>query len=108
MIFVFLGLVFMSNTCKEKDCEITSDCFEKRKTIKMQEWSEGIVHEVTAGHFAISPVGNTNQRFGPCNLEDAFKVEGMKVKFCGAEKEIFPQERRASTPFVLGKIEKVE
>lgn len=101
LLFLFMSL--SSTTCNDSDCKIKNDCFKERETIKTHEFQLGEIKEVTKGHFAIiTEVGN--HRFGPCNMETKYCVEGMKVEFCGIEKATLPNERRASTPFVLGHI----
>ncbi|MEO1763697.1 MAG: hypothetical protein AAFR83_17415, partial [Cyanobacteria bacterium J06629_18] len=40
-------------------------------------------------------------RFAPCNLPDEFKKEGLKIRFSGDVKEIYPNERWAATLFKL-------
>jgi len=86
--------------------ETVKDCFPDRKNIKTHQLREGIIKEVMPDFFAIT-VGD-NERYGPCNLDTKWKVDGKKVKFKGIEKEIFPHERRAATPFVLTEIKEAK
>lgn len=97
-----------SISCNNKtaNLEPIKDCFPDRKNIKTHPMTEGVVKEVMTGFFAIS-VGDS-ERYSPCNLDEEWKIDGKKVKFKGIEKEIFPNERRAATPFVLHEIQEIK
>ena len=102
--YIFFIVVIFSISCNNKTAtsEQLEDCFSERKNIKTHPMTEGIIKEVMSDFFAIT-VGD-NKRYSPCNMEEKWKIEGKKVKFSGIEKEIFPHERRAATPFVLTEI----
>lgn len=106
--YYFFFFILISTSCHQKMNTIDKfeDCFPDRKNIKTHQMREGTIKEVMTDFFAIT-VGDS-ERFSPCNLTSEWKVEGKKVKFQGIEKEIFPNERRAATPFLLQKIEAVE
>ena len=106
--YIFLLIVVFTIGCNNKatNSEQLVDCFPERKNIKTHPMTEGIVKEVMSDFFAIT-VGDS-KRYSPCNMDAKWKVEGKKVKFKGIEKEIFPQERRAATPFLLLQIEAVD
>lgn len=104
---LLLGFIlFFSCTNKTKSLEPVKDCLPERKDIKTHQMKEGVVKEVMQGFFAIT-VGDS-ERYSPCNLDTKWKVDGKKVKFKGIEKEIFPNERRAATPFLLTEIKEVK
>ncbi|MCJ8282268.1 MAG: hypothetical protein MJK14_21140, partial [Rivularia sp. ALOHA_DT_140] len=44
---------------------------------------------------------DNKSRFAPCNLPDKFKKEGLKIRFSGDVKEIYPNDRWAATLFKL-------
>lgn len=105
-IYCYISFLLLLFTCschqKATSIEKFEDCFSDRKNIKTHPMREGIIKEVMPDFFAIT-VGDS-ERYGPCNLASKWKEDGKKVKFQGIEKEIFPNERRAATPFVLQKI----
>ena len=102
-IFLFgLSLLF---SCNNKTSNLVEDCLPDRKNIKTHQMTEGVVKEVMQGFYAIE-IGNS-KRYSPCNLEAKWKIDGKKVKFSGIEKEIFPNERRTATPFLLTEIQEV-
>ena len=104
---LFLGFIlFFSCNNKTTSLETVEDCFPDRKKIKTHQMREGVIKEVMTDFFAIT-VGDS-ERYGPCNMDVKWKVDGKKVKFRGIEKEIFPNERRAATPFVLADIQEVK
>ena len=104
LLFGFTLLLSCNN--KTTNSEPIKDCLPDRKNIKTHQMTEGVVKEVMQGFFAIS-VGDS-ERYSPCNLDAKWKIDGKKVKFRGIEKEIFPNERRAATPFLLTEIEEIQ
>ncbi len=102
--YIFFLTVISSFGCNNKTVtsEAFEDCFPERKNIKTHPTTEGIIKEVMNDFFAIT-IGDS-KRYSPCNLDSKWKIEGMKVTFSGIEKEIYPHERRAATPFVLTEI----
>ena len=100
--------MIFSISCNNKttSSEPEKDCLPDRKNIKTLQMTEGVIKEVMQGFFAIS-VGDS-EKYSPCNLDAKWKIEGKKVKFKGIEKEIFPNERRAATPFLLTEIQEVK
>lgn len=98
--------LFFSCNHKTTNLESVEDCLPDRKDIKIHQMREGVVKEVMSDFFAIT-VGNS-ERYDPCNMDAKWKADGKKVKFTGIEKEIFPNERRAATPFLLTEIQEVK
>ncbi|MFK8006371.1 MAG: hypothetical protein AB8H03_08375 [Saprospiraceae bacterium] len=103
--YILISVIVLAFSCNNKSTNFENavDCFSDRKDIKTHPMREGEIKEVMAGFFAIT-VGE-GERYDPCNLEAKWKIVGKKVKFKGIEKEIFPHERRAATPFLLHDIQ---
>ncbi len=84
-----------------KKVEKTSKCaFDNRKTVDTVENQVGTVRRIHDKLYIIISEDNRS-RFAPCNLPDEFKKEGLKIRFSGDVKEIYPNERWAATLFKL-------
>ncbi|MEL6459061.1 MAG: hypothetical protein AAFQ91_12505 [Cyanobacteria bacterium J06621_15] len=81
--------------------ENSSKCaFDSRKTVDTVEKQIGTVRRIHDKLYIIISEDNRS-RFAPCNLPDEFKKEGLKIRFSGDVKEIYPNERWAATLFKL-------
>ncbi|MBV6625952.1 MAG: hypothetical protein KI793_23975 [Rivularia sp. (in: Bacteria)] len=84
-----------------KKVEKTSKCaFDDRKTVGTVKNKVGTVRRIHDKLYIIISEDNRS-RFAPCNLPDEFKREGLKIRFSGDIKEIYPNERWAATLFKL-------
>ena len=75
------------------------DCHGKRSVTQTLEEANGSIMKVT-GMYVIS-MNDGNDRYQPCDLPKKYNQEGILVRFSGEVLEIFPNERRAATPFRL-------
>ncbi len=84
-----------------KKVENRSKCaFDDRKTVETVENKVGTVRRIHDELYIIISEDNRS-RFAPCNLPDKLKKEGLKIRFSGDIKEIYPNERWAATLFKL-------
>lgn len=84
-----------------KKVENNSKCvYDERKTVETVKDSIGTVRRIHDKLYIIITEDNKS-RFAPCNLPDKFKKEGLKIRFSGDVKEIYPNERWAATLFKL-------
>ncbi|MEO1432761.1 MAG: hypothetical protein AAFV71_27585 [Cyanobacteria bacterium J06633_8] len=84
-----------------KKVENTSKCaFDDRKTVGTVENKVGRIQRIHDKLYIIIAEDNSG-RFAPCNLPDKFKKDGLKIRFSGDIKEIYPNERWAATLFKL-------
>ncbi|MDY6901103.1 MAG: hypothetical protein SWZ49_23930 [Cyanobacteriota bacterium] len=74
--------------------------FDSRKTVDTVENQLGTVRRIHDKLYIIISEDNRS-RFAPCNLPNEFKKEGLKIRFSGDVKEIYPNERWAATLFKL-------
>ena len=75
------------------------DCHGKRSVTQTLEEANGSIIKV-AGMYVISMNEGTD-RYQPCELPKKYNQECILVRFSGEVLEIFPNERRAATPFRL-------
>ncbi len=84
-----------------KKIENTSKCaFDSRKTVGTVENKVGRIQRIHDKLYIIVTEDGSG-RFAPCNLPNKFKKDGLKIRFSGEVKEIYPNERWAATLFKL-------
>jgi hypothetical protein len=108
-IFVFLFMPLIS--CEqEEEIEIllSSNCnYDNRLTVKEVERIRGTVqlaNQNIANQFIIVPNDPDLPNLSPCNLPVDLREEGRQIFFSGEIKEVYDNEKLASTPFKLTRI----
>jgi hypothetical protein len=74
--------------------------YSDRKTERVVTNESGVIMRLNETTYVIS-ADNQTQRYTLCDLPDALKHDGMKVKFSGNVKEIYANERWMANPFEL-------
>ncbi|MEB3220166.1 MAG: hypothetical protein VKN72_28575 [Nostocales cyanobacterium 94392] len=84
-----------------KKQENVSKCaFDNRKTVETVKNQVGTIKRLHETLYIIVSEDNPS-RFAPCNLPEKLKQDGLKIRFNGEVKEIYPNERWAATLFKL-------
>ena len=83
-----------------KKQENSKCAFDNRKTVETVKNQVGTIKRLHETLYIIVSEDNRS-RFAPCNLPDKFKQDGLKIRFSGEVKEIYPTERWAATLFKL-------
>lgn len=108
LIFIFLPCILIncrsSNTntvsdtvLSSKEELVTEDCYYPRKTILSLDNYPGIITKIASTYI----IKTDRHQLEPCSLPEGYKKEGLTVIITGDKLEIFPYERRQSTPFRL-------
>jgi hypothetical protein len=99
-------MLFMSTawSCTNKHSSATKagnaveqDCYKDRKKEAVIMKNQGTIQKI-ADLFMIVTQDN---RYLPCEVPHAYKIEGNKVIFSGEVRAVFPHERWAGQPFQL-------
>ncbi|BAY86271.1 hypothetical protein NIES267_57770 [Calothrix parasitica NIES-267] len=84
-----------------------SECwFDDRKTVKIIKDRVGIIKDGSL--LTEDNPTNFESRLSLCSLPEQFRKDGLKIIFSGEIKEIYPNERWASTPLKITDFEVVE
>ncbi len=85
----------------EKEELVTFDnaCFEDRKTTK--EIVEHKAKIIKVATWWMMVPDESGSRWQPCEMPEMFQEENLTVIVSGEVKEIYPNERRAGTPFII-------
>ncbi len=81
----------------------TEDCYKDRNTVKIVGLTSAKV--LKAGKLGILDCYETGDRYQACMIPEWATV-GTEVRITGVAKEVFENERRAGTPFLISEINK--
>lgn len=79
----------------------SEDCYSDRNTVKIVNSTPGKV--LKAGKFGVIDCYELGDRYQPCSLPD-WAVVDVEVVVSGVVKEIFENERREGSPFLISEI----
>ncbi len=98
-LFVFAGSCSTNIPVMVENSISAENCYTNRKVRKTISNFDGEIILMMDTYVFSTP--DKSIRYGMCPMPEALKKEGLKLSISGDVMEIFPNERRFATPFVL-------